>query len=166
MSSATDPLREEHRHLVPHIELLRTLADSIGTADQDSIRSGVEEAYEFLTRHLTPHAEAEDKALYPVVARVLGAPKSTATMSRDHVQVGRLTAELDGLRARIQDGSPTAAEVTDLRRVLYGLHALVSVHFAKEEEIYLPILDESITSDEATEMFAAMEEAAAAAKSN
>ena len=165
MTSPTDPLREEHRHLLPHIERLRLLADSIGRSDQESVRSGVDEAYEFLTGNLIPHAEAEDKALYPVVAKFLGAPKATATMSRDHVQVGRLTAELGSLRTQIQSGTPTALAETDLRRVLYGLYALVSVHFAKEEEIYLPVLDENISPDEATLMFAAMEHAAATVSS-
>jgi iron-sulfur cluster repair protein YtfE (RIC family) len=43
-----------------------------------------------------------------------------------------------------------------LRRVLYGLHHLVKVHFAKEEEVYLPILDERLSQAEADAMFAAM----------
>jgi iron-sulfur cluster repair protein YtfE (RIC family) len=165
MTSPTEPLREEHRHLVPHIEKLRALADSIGEVDQEAIRSGIEEAYDFLSHHLIPHAEAEDQALYPIVAGKLGGPKATATMSRDHVQVGRLTAELNDLRMQIRNGNRAAPKGTDLRRVLYGLYALVSVHFAKEEEIYLPILDETLSSEEATQMFAAMEQAAAVAKS-
>jgi hypothetical protein len=40
--------------------------------------------------------------------------------------------------------------------VLYGLHHLVKVHFAKEEEVYLPILDERLSPAEAEAMFAAM----------
>jgi hypothetical protein len=48
--------------------------------------------------------------------------------------------------------------------VLYGLYALVKVHFAKEEEVYLPLLDARLQPREAREMFAGMEEAAHAAK--
>ena len=48
----------------------------------------------FSAHHLIPHAQAEDQALYPVVARVMGVPEATATMRRDHVEVGRLTEEL------------------------------------------------------------------------
>jgi hypothetical protein len=39
----------------------------------------------------------------------------------------------------------------------------VSVHFAKEEEIYLPLLDAGLTPGEATGMFERLEAAAAAA---
>jgi len=38
-----------------------------------------------------------------------------------------------------------------LRRVLYGLYAVVTVHFAKEEEVYLPILDARLTREEAAQ---------------
>jgi iron-sulfur cluster repair protein YtfE (RIC family) len=164
MSAVTEPLREEHRHLLPHIDSLRALADSVGASDLDSIRAGVDQTHQFLTHHLIPHAEAEEKALYPVVARILGAPKATATMSRDHVEVGRLTDELATLRPGISGAAIAQAQERDLRRVLYGLYALVSVHFAKEEEIYLPLLDASLSPGEAAEMFEAMEQADGAAR--
>lgn len=52
----------------------------------------------------------------------------------------------------------------DLKRVLYGLYTLVKVHFAKEEEVYLPLLDANLSVKEAREMFEAMEAAAGEAK--
>ena len=39
---------------------------------------------------------------------------------------------------------PDQAEVLELRRVLYGLHAILRLHFAQEEEGYFSLLDESI----------------------
>jgi iron-sulfur cluster repair protein YtfE (RIC family) len=32
-------------------------------------------------------------------------------------------------------------DVARLQELLYGLHALITVHFEKEEEIYLPLLN-------------------------
>ena len=40
---------------------------------------------------------------------------------------------------------------------------LVRLHFAKEEEVYLPVLDAGLSLEEATEMFRAMHKAAEAA---
>jgi iron-sulfur cluster repair protein YtfE (RIC family) len=51
-----------------------------------------------------------------------------------------------------------------LRRVLYSLYALLKLHFAKEEEIYLPLLDIKLTAEEAHSMFEKMEAAAREAK--
>jgi hypothetical protein len=33
-------------------------------------------------------------------------------------------------------GAPTPEDLVDLRRVLYGLHAILRLHFAQEEEAY------------------------------
>jgi hemerythrin-like domain-containing protein len=99
-----------------------------------------------------------------VVQKAMGAPQATATMSRDHVEVGRLTEELGSLLAGLKPGKVSPGVSRALQRVLYGLYALVKVHFAKEEEIYLPLLDARLTQDEANEMFEAMETAAHEAK--
>jgi hypothetical protein len=84
-------------------------------------------------------------------------------MRRDHVEVVRLAEELGILRGQLAGATLSDAHAKALRRVLYGLYALVTVHFAKEEEIYLPLLDARLTADEAQHMFAAMETAAHAA---
>jgi iron-sulfur cluster repair protein YtfE (RIC family) len=164
MIPLTQPLRDEHKELLPYIELLRTVADAIGEAPFESLRRGVDEAYTFLTHHLLPHAQAEERALYPVVGRLMGAPEATATMSHDHVEVARLAEELGSLRSHLVGASLSESQEKALRRVLYSLSAIVKVHFAKEEEIYLPILDASLTADEAARLFGAMEREAQEAK--
>ena len=160
MTKVTQPLRDEHKELFPHVEQLRLAADSIGVVPVETTREDVTAAHAFLSRHLIPHAEAEDAALYPVVARVMGAPEAPATMRRDHVEVGRLTAELETLRDHLTTGELDAILARDLRRVLYGLYTLVGVHFAKEEEVYLPLLDERLSAEEAEALFRDMEHAA------
>lgn len=167
MKTITQPLREEHKELFPHVESLREAGDVLASGQvTPAVRKLVDEAYAFLTHHLIPHAMAEDKALYPVVQKVMGAPRATATMSRDHVEVGALTHELEELRAGLTDGVLPEVKANALRRVLYGLYSLVKLHFAKEEEIYLPLLDEQLSSDEAVRMFSAMEAAAGEAKAH
>lgn len=164
MAIPTQPLRDEHKDLLPHIVGLRTAADSVGEAEAADVQRNVAESHDFLVHHLLPHAQAEERALYPVVARLMGAPEATATMTRDHVEIGRLTAELGVLRTGLSGTTINAAQARSLRAVLYGLSALVSLHFAKEEEVYLPILDERLTESEARQMFEAMEAAAGEAK--
>jgi len=95
---------------------------------------------------------------------VLGSPLATKTMSRDHVEVGRYTEELATLKQGLDVKVLTAPQAQALQRVLYGLYALLKVHFAKEEEVYLPILDRSLSADAAREMFENMEAAAQRAK--
>ncbi len=160
MTTLTQPLRDEHKDLFPHVDRIRQVAELAGTAET---RRGVEEVYDFLVYHLKPHAQAEDAALYPVVQKVLGSPLATRTMSRDHVEIGRYIDELAVLREQLTD-QPTQAQIESLRRALYGVYALLKLHFAKEEEVYLPILDEALSPESAAELFEALEAAAHTAK--
>ncbi len=164
MTTITQPLRDEHKELFPHIESLRKAGDAVSGEYNDSVRAAIDEAYNFLTHHLIPHAQAEDKALYPVVQKAMGASQATATMSRDHVEVGHLTEELGRIRAQLGKSQITAEQARVLQRVLYGLYALVKVHFAKEEEVYLPLLDARLSPSEADDLFTAMGHAAGEAK--
>lgn len=90
--------------------------------------------------------------LYPQIAELLGTSKATATISLDDVEVERLTAQL---AAALPSDRATVA------RVAYGLHALVSLHFAKEEEVYLELMDASMSAEAVAEMYRRMEDAAA-----
>jgi hemerythrin-like domain-containing protein len=159
--TGTQPLRDEHAELVPHIAALAEAADAVGTLELAEVRRLVDESYHFLAHQLIPHAHAEEAALYPAVQRAVGAAEMTATMSRDHVEVQALTDELGRLRTRLAEGEALDDDTTRaLRRVLYGLHHLVKVHFAKEEEVYLPLLEAHLTEDDFVALFATMGEAA------
>jgi iron-sulfur cluster repair protein YtfE (RIC family) len=156
----TQPLRDEHRELLPAIARLRQAADAVGDVPLTALRQMTGEAYEFLTQRLLPHAHAEEGALYPAVGRALGAPEATATMSRDHIEIERLTDELAGLLVQLAAPTLRADQQKALRRVLYGLYTLISVHLVKEEEVYLPLLDARLTPDQVRQLLAEMEEAA------
>jgi hemerythrin-like domain-containing protein len=166
MATLTQPLRDEHEELMPQIKSLLLAGDAIHEALTSADRKLIDKAYTFLTRHLIPHARAEEKALYPVVRKVMGAEGGTATMSRDHVEIEQLTQELDSLRSKVTGTKITEEQANEFRRVLYGLYAIVKVHFAKEEEVYLPLLDSRLKPEEAQAMFAAMEAAAQDAKTH
>lgn len=156
---ATEPLREEHRELLPNIHRLGDLADDVGVADEATIWARLEDAYDFLASHLAPHAKAEEAVLYPAVEAAMAAPGATDTMSRDHVDVLARVAQL--ARDLEHRGPIDNVTATRLRSELYGLQAVISLHFEKEEEIYLPILDAALAPDQADDLFRRLEAAAA-----
>lgn len=152
----TEPLRREHAELRPEIERLRTVADATGVLRDVALIAALDDLLAFLRGHLGPHADAEDAVLYPVVDRVLGAPGATATMRRDHVEVHHLVAELAALRDAVASDGFDLERIRAVQGVLYGLYAVIRLHFAKEEEVYLPLLDDALTPTEAGEVFARM----------
>jgi len=166
MATLPQVVREEHKELRAHIELLRKVADSIGSASTESIREGVGQAHSFLIHELIPHAQAEEQVLYPTVGRLLCALEATETMSRDHLEVIRLTEELESLRLHLFYAPLSESDEQALRRVLYGLYAIIKLHLAKEEEIYLPILEARFPAEEVDGLVEAMKRTDTEAKSS
>ena len=82
----TEPLRAEHRELLPSIDELAHTATWISTAPVPVVRERLTHALEFLRHHLVPHALAEEETLYPPVEGAMQAPGATercvATMSK------------------------------------------------------------------------------------
>jgi iron-sulfur cluster repair protein YtfE (RIC family) len=160
----TQPLRDEHQELRPQIERLRLFADAVGELSLEAIRQDIDTASAFLTYQLIPHAQAEEQVLYPAIGRIARAPIMTETMSCDHREIIRLTTALVDLRAQVDGRSWSAEQESALRQFLYGLYTLITLHLAKEEEVYLPLLDRHLNAQKAQRLFAAMEAAARSAK--
>lgn len=160
-SSTAGALIAEHRSLFPGINALRKVADDSTYQTREQLVAGLVECDRFLQRDLLPHAGAEDEVMYPAVDRALGAPGATLTMSIDHREIERLSRELGMLIPNEGSAGGDPAWAGNVRRVLYSLHAILNVHMAKEEEIYLPVLDSALTGPQADALFEEMERAAA-----
>ncbi|MEO9140296.1 MAG: hemerythrin domain-containing protein, partial [Jatrophihabitans sp.] len=82
----------------------------------------------------------EETQLYPALATTLGSPEATAPMSRVHAEIERLTRRLGTHLAQIDAaGSLDPGRVEDLLACLYGLHAVLTLHFTQEEESYFTL---------------------------
>ncbi len=88
-----------------------------------------------------PHERAEQEELYPAMDRLLGSRHATETMSRAHAEIAHQTRRLGQLIEDIGPGEPDDTDVADLRALLYGLHAILSLHTTQEEENYLSLGD-------------------------
>lgn len=134
MARPTGPIRDQHRDLLAGLEELRRAGDRASAEEPTLSAEAASRCVAFLRERLIPHGRADETSLYPAVARLLGSPEVTRSMTRDHFEVGHLIVELEAAVA--------ARDVLSMRRLLYGLYHLIRVHIAKEEEIYLPLLDE------------------------
>jgi hypothetical protein len=64
-------------------------------------------------------------------------------MSRAHAEIAHQTRRLGQLIEDIGPGEPDDTDVDDLRALLYGLHAILSLHTTQEEENYLSLGDDT-----------------------
>jgi hypothetical protein len=63
-------------------------------------------------------------------------------MSRGHIEIAHLIRRLGLLLDDIDEELPDPDDLAELRRLLYGLHAVLQLHFAQEDESYLSLADE------------------------
>jgi iron-sulfur cluster repair protein YtfE (RIC family) len=150
----TDLFRHEHEALLGDMEQIRTFARELPRLSLGERAVALDRVLTFLRRGLGPHAEAEEKFLYPEFARILGNPNALAPMSYDHMTVSRWTEAL---------AQADHADTDLLQELLYGLHALIRIHLWKEEEIYFPLLDAQPAA-EVRRTLEALEELEAAAR--
>jgi heavy metal translocating P-type ATPase len=132
----------EHRTLRPDLARIRDVADHLDAARPAQAIGSVRDIYQFLIEELNPHEQAEDHDLYPVLARILGGKDPTATMSRAHVEIAHLIRRLGRVLDDIDPEGPDEDDIIELRRLLYGLHAILQLHFAQEDEGYLSLADD------------------------
>ena len=126
-------------------------ADAVGIVPVSVLRDMVGGVLRFVQHELLPHAELENRILYAAVERVLGSPRAADTMRHEHDEVGRAAQELSELLGSLASGREPSDELArDLRRVLYGLHAVLELHFAKEERVYAPLLAGGLSATEQT----------------
>jgi iron-sulfur cluster repair protein YtfE (RIC family) len=153
--NVTEPLRREHAELRPHLAELDRLPAHLGDWNTDS-PARLHAIVEFLQDHLMPHARAEEAALYPAVEEAMQAPGATDTMRADHGEIARRIDALATLVTSIGAGPPSDGQAEQLRAQLYGLSAVLQLHFAKEEEVLLPVLDAHLDAGDAAQLFARM----------
>jgi hypothetical protein len=71
------------------------------------------------------------------------------TMARAHLEIDHLSRVFVHLVDDVPAEGPAPEDLVDLRRVLYGLHAILRLHFAQEEEAYSWLASEVLESEEA-----------------
>ena len=98
--------------------------------------------------------------LYPAVEEAMAAPGATATMRADHVEIVARIDRLAATARAVQERWPDPQLARDLAHQLVGLAAILQLHFSKEEDILLPVLDATLDPDRASELFVRMAEAA------
>ncbi|WP_062992260.1 heavy metal translocating P-type ATPase [Nocardia anaemiae] len=136
-STAIDPLvarfTREHERLHAARASVRDAADALARGPAPSADAALRRALDVLTADVLPHEHAEETQLYPALASYLRDPEAMITMSREHTEIERLVERIRRHLAESPDGIG-ADQIDDLRATLYGLDAILTLHFAQEDE--------------------------------
>jgi len=97
-------------------------------------REHLEDARRFIVDELLPHEVEEERHLYPAIGPYIGGEDAVVVARREHAEVSHLARVLGGMIDALEPGGPSDDEVVGLRRILYSLYAVLSLHRAGEEE--------------------------------
>ena len=147
-AALTRRFQAEHESIRVSIGRLRTAADALGSAPPAAAMEQVRQVHELLTGQIGPHEKAEEQELYPALDRLFGNSDVTATMSRAHAEIAHQIRRLGQLLDDIGPGEPDDLDLADLRGLLYGLHAILRLHTAQEDESYLSLGEDAPAPDQ------------------
>lgn len=139
---ALSPFGTEHAMLRGDFDavLRRAVAPAAARVEREQLVA-------FLRTALIPHAQLEERVLYPALENVLGTRGyATATMVLDHRAIARLTVELAAL-----------ADPEAFQRKALAVAALVENHFANEEDFVLPNLARKMSDRDLRALLARMD---------
>lgn len=139
----SDHFRQEHVDIKKHLSEVETWVGELQTAPAATNKEKIKKILAFFKDHIKPHAEWEEKKLYPAVDKRAGASETfTATMRHEHKIVGRWVNDLD------KEAAGKSPNLNKFSRQADQLIGLLKAHFENEEEILLPILDKSMTAEQ------------------
>ncbi len=129
----------EHSALREVRDAVRDAADGLRAGMTADATEAVHRAHRLVVERLLPHEHAEEHELYPLLSAEFGDQNAAVAMSRGHAEIDLLARRLG--RHLAEPGGMTADQVDDLRATLYGLDAVLRLHFAQEEEGYFVLAE-------------------------
>lgn len=147
---------EHHERILAHVNRLPEMADMLLTASGEDIQARVVATNDFLNGTLLPHIDAAERSIYPELERMFQNRHSMRPMRTEHDEIRKLVGDYGKLSSDLRAGRVTLGRSLALRRVIFGLYALLKVHLG-EEEAYLRIIDRGGGSDLSEVIAAALE---------
>jgi heavy metal translocating P-type ATPase len=136
MAGIAQRLALHHKALRPKVGELAALAVHLDELPAAEALSRLEQMQQMLEKELLPHEEDEQRTAYPLIEKLLVGENPTGPLIQTHYEIRRLTRLLGRLIKQLPAPGAAREELRDIRRVLYGLHAILTLHFAQEDELY------------------------------
>jgi heavy metal translocating P-type ATPase len=131
-------LRDDHDETLPVVEEIRQTADALSSVTPDL--GPTRELLVRLDEELIPHEREDERLLVPLIARTIGEGDAMA-VSRVHGEIERKVLRLHRLLEGVGDEA-LAEDVVELRRLLYGLYAVLRLHNSQEEEAAFSLISD------------------------
>jgi hemerythrin-like domain-containing protein len=145
------------------LDALEAAAESIDPALPEASAAALRRAVVFLRDDLRPHAVGEEHSLYlaaePLFRKHGGA---VALLEMAHLYLDDAMARFSLDVGRLLDGGLSRQEretiVARVRRTVYALKAILTLHLREEDEVLLPLLEQQLSEAEQEQIVRLMHE--------
>ncbi|EQD49216.1 hypothetical protein B2A_07716, partial [mine drainage metagenome] len=96
----------------------------------------LQRAARVLEEELLPHESEEQQTVYPILESMLAGENPTGPLIHTHGEIRRLSRLFSRCVAQLPPTGPSTEDLREIHRLLYGLHAILTLHFAQEDELY------------------------------
>lgn len=125
-----------HRSLRPRVSGLAELAVRLDALAPAEALARLKQTARMLEEELLPHESDEQRTVYPILEKLLAGENPTGPLIHTHGEIRRLSRLFSRRVAQLSPAGPSSEDLRDIRRLLYGLHAILTLHFAQEDELY------------------------------
>lgn len=160
----TAAIRSHHKSLATELNRLVTELEESAAGDGATAATSAERLQAFLSSDLIPHAQGEERSLYPTLDPIISEhARPTATMSVDHEYIGGYAQKIGEItrQLRASGTAERARLLRELTRQAIQLQGLFDVHLNKEERVYLPLVEANLSAQEQRDLLLALHEEAA-----
>ena len=152
-------IRAHHRALAETLDSFVADAEASTTGHAAQLTELLNGFTDFLSGELLPHARGEEQSLYPALDPIIrehGSP--TATMRVDHEYIADYVRQISDTARSLRSASERDRQplVRQLARLAIQLQGLFAVHLAKEERVYLPLVEQAISAGDQQALLAAL----------
>jgi heavy metal translocating P-type ATPase len=125
-----------HRSLRPRVSELAELAVRLDELPRTEALARLRQTVRMLEEELLPHESDEQRTAYPILEHLLPGEDPTGPLIHTHGEIRRLSRLLSRRVAQLAPSGPESEDLREIRRLLYGLNAILTLHFAQEDELY------------------------------
>ena len=145
------------------LDALEAAVESIDPALPEASGAALRRGVVFLRDDLRPHAVGEEHSLYPAAEPLIKKHGgAVALLEMAHLYLDDAMARFSLDVGRLLDGGLSREEretiVVRVRRTVYALKAILTLHLREEDEVLLPLLEEHLSEAEQEEIVRLMHE--------
>ena len=163
MPGPLEVVRRHHQDIMQELDALEAAVESLDPALPEASAAALRRGVVFLRDDLRPHAVGEEHSLYPAAEPLFKKHgQAVALLEMAHLYLDDAMARFSLDVGRLLDGGLSREEretiVVRVRRTVYALKAILTLHLREEDEVLLPLLEEHLSEAEQEEIVRLMHE--------